>query len=125
MRNCQYDVCLRSIRILSSPDAGGALNKTLYVGCPDSFFPRVRRETSASYTRKVSTVPGARPGRAAREGGTRSRGESNINEGTKVQNPRRLCHVYTYYTIHVYNGIRGHMRECTGKYTEICGQRQF
>ena len=42
------------------------------------------------------------------------------NEGTKVQNPRRLCHVYTYYTYTaIYMYIRGQMRECTGKYTEI------
>ena len=49
------------------------------------------------------------------------------NEGTKVQNPRHLCHVHCinihdiYTAIYMY--IRGQMRECTGKYTEIW-QRQ-
>ena len=44
------------------------------------------------------------------------------NEGTKVQNPRRLCHVHVYT---LYKPIaHGNMhtrtnRECTGKYTEI------
>ena len=48
---------------------------------------------------------------------------NNGNEGTKVQNPRRLCHVHCklIYTAAIY--IRGQMRECTGKYTEIW-QRQ-
>ena len=49
----------------------------------------------------------------------------NIHEGTKVQNPRRLCHVHVYRPI---ANIHGNMhtrtnRECTGKYTEIW-QRQ-
>ena len=49
------------------------------------------------------------------------------NEGTKVQNPQRHCHVIIIANIHVYTWqyayIRGQMRECTGKYTEIW-QRQ-
>ena len=49
------------------------------------------------------------------------------NEGTKVQNPWCLCHVYTLYRLIAYS-IHGNMhtrtnRECTGKYTEIW-QRQ-
>ena len=38
------------------------------------------------------------------------------NEGTKVQNPRR---VYTLYIANTAICIRGQMRECTGKYTDI------
>ena len=56
------------------------------------------------------------------------------NEGTKVQNPRRLCHVHRIIaSIHVeiYNTvlytailicIRGQMRECTGKYIRKFGK---
>ena len=70
--------------------------------------------------------------------------KNGCNEGTKVQNPRCLCHVHCIYiatlidsrreearyNIHIYTCIdtailciRGQMRECTGKYTEIW-QRQ-
>ena len=41
----------------------------------------------------------------------------NVNEGTKVQNPRRLCHVYRPIATAIC--ISGQNRECTGKYTEI------
>ena len=42
------------------------------------------------------------------------------NEGTKVQNPRRLCHriiasIHRDLNMH----IRGQMRECTGKYLSV------
>ena len=42
------------------------------------------------------------------------------NEGTKVQNPRRLCHrIIASIHIEILICIRGQMRECTGKYLSV------